>query len=165
MKIGVFIGSFDPPHKGHKKVVDYLLEKKIVDKVLWIPTTEYWYKEKLSPIEERINILKKYETENIIVEEHSKENYTYEIMRNLKKEYQEDELYLIIGSDNLEQLHKWKNIQEILKNKVIVVKRGKIIKNEYLKEYEKQIIYIKDFSYLDISSTEIKKGLKKEERL
>ena len=33
MKIGVFVGSFDPVHKGHTDIMNYLVDKKMVDKV------------------------------------------------------------------------------------------------------------------------------------
>ena len=61
MKIGIYVGSFNPPHEGHHKVMKYLLEKKIVDKVLLLPTPEYWNKKDLIDIKERINMLKYYE--------------------------------------------------------------------------------------------------------
>ena len=43
-RIGVFVGSFDPVHKGHTHIINYLLENDYVDKVLVIPTGDYWTK-------------------------------------------------------------------------------------------------------------------------
>ena len=38
MNIGVYVGSFNPVHIGHEKIVNHLLNNKIVDKVIIIPT-------------------------------------------------------------------------------------------------------------------------------
>ena len=38
MRIGIYIGSFNPPHLGHKKVIDYLLDNHYVENILIIPT-------------------------------------------------------------------------------------------------------------------------------
>ena len=159
MKIGIYVGSFNPPHDGHKHVANYLIEKKIVDEVWILPTPSYWDKEYEVSLEDRINMLKFLETDKIKIDTiHNNYSYTYQVFRKLKEDDQENEFYLIIGSDNLEKLHEWKKIEEILQNKVIVLKRGKIEKNPHLKEYEKQFIYVEDFDYIDISSTRIRKG-------
>ncbi|MBP5678937.1 MAG: nicotinate-nicotinamide nucleotide adenylyltransferase [Bacilli bacterium] len=159
MRLGIYIGSFNPPHEGHQRVIQYVLEKTLVDQVLLLPTPNYWNKNNLVDIKEREEMLKVYEDERVLVDTiHNKYPYTYEVLRSLKKDYPKDELYIIMGSDNLEKLHEWKEIKEILQNKVIVLRRGKIMKNPHLKEYEKQFLYEEDFEYLDISSTEIRKG-------
>ena len=159
MRLGIYVGSFNPPHEGHHKVMKYLLEKNLVDKVLLLPTPNYWDKTDLVNVNERIEMLKFYEEKNIIVDSiHNNYPYTYEVLRSLKKDYPEDELYLVIGSDNLEKFHEWKNIDEILENKVIVLNRGEIIKNKYLENYNNQFIYINDFDYIEVSSTDIRNG-------
>ena len=130
MRIGIYIGSFNPPHLGHKKVIDFLLEKDYVDKVVIVPTKNYWNKTNLIDIEDRINMLKYYENTNIEIDTiHNNYPYTYELLNKLKEVYPTDELYLIIGSDNLDELHEWKNIDDLLNNKIIVLKRGTIKKN------------------------------------
>ena len=157
MRIGIYIGSFNPPHLGHKKVIDFLIEKNYVDKILIVPTKDYWDKKNLIDIKDRINMLKYYENDNIKVDTiHNNYPYTYELLNKLKEVYPTDELYLIIGSDNLDELHEWKNIDELLKNKIIVLKRGSIKKNPHIDDTN--IIYIKDFDNIDISSTEIRNG-------
>lgn len=159
MRLGIYVGSFNPPHEGHHNVIQYLLEKDLVDFVLLLPTPNYWEKVDLIDVKERVEMLKFYEEDKVKVDTiHNHYPYTYEVLRSLKKDYPNDELYLIIGSDNLERFHEWKNIREILQNKVIVLKRNKIEKNQHLKEFEEQFIYREDFEFLNISSTDIRKG-------
>lgn len=157
MRLGIYVGSFNPPHLGHKKVIDYVLEKDLVDKVLLLPTPNYWNKKDLVPINERIEMLKFYVEENIEVDStHNNYPYTYEVLNSLHEDYKDDELYLIIGSDNLEKLHEWKHIEEILNYKIIVLKRNQIIKNNNIND--SNIIYEEDFEFINVSSTEIRNG-------
>lgn len=157
MRIGVYIGSFNPPHLGHKKIIDFIIQHKYVDKVLIVPTPNYWNKNNLVDIKDRLNMLNYYEDDHVTVD--TKNNhfpYTYQLLASIKKECPKDELYLVIGSDNLSQLHKWKNVNEILKYKVIVLSRGKKVRNQYIND--SNFIYIDDFDFINISSTEIRKG-------
>ena len=168
MKLGIFVGSFNPVHEGHIKVANYLLNNHYVDKVLMLATPNYWDKQDLIDLKHRVNMLRFYETQNLIVDDiHNKEPYTYQVLRLIKKDYPNDELYLIIGADNIINLDKWKNIDEILVNKIIVVNRNEININKYLERFPKeQFIVIPSFPNIDISSTEIRNGnhkcLKKE---
>ena len=159
MRIGVFVGSFNPVHDGHIKVANYLLENDYVDKVLILPTPNYWDKQDLIPVRHRYRMLKFYETDKIIIDnKHNNYPYTYQVLRSLKKDYNDD-LYLIIGADNIERFNEWRNYEEILENKIIVLNRNNININKYLKKYKKeQFIPITDFPFINVSSTEIRNG-------
>ena len=60
MKIGVYVGSFNPVHVGHIKIVNHLLVNYL-DKVIIVPTGNYWNKNNLVDINHRISMLKFYE--------------------------------------------------------------------------------------------------------
>ena len=159
MKIGVFVGSFNPVHEGHMKVVNYILDKDIVDKIFVIPTMPYWDKDNFAPLEDRINMLRFYENDRIIVDsDHNNYPYTYLLMEALKKEYPNEEFMLIIGADNIVSFDKWKNYQDLLEYKIIVLNRDDIDINKYIDKFDKKdnFIVLKDFPYIAISSTEIK---------
>ncbi len=86
MKIGIYVESYNPFHKGHIHVVHYLLENNYVDKVLMIATKEYWDKNNLASMQDRIAMLKNYETDKIIIDtKHNKYKYTYQILKSQKK--------------------------------------------------------------------------------
>ncbi len=160
MKIGVFVGSFNPVHEGHIKVATYLLDNNYVDKVLMIATPNYWNKQDLETVEHRINMMKFYETDKILVDtKHNKYPYTYQILRQLHKETT-DELYLIIGADNLVDLDKWRNIGEIINNnKIIVLNRNDIDINKYLNRFDTtRFVIVDNFPFINTSSTEIRNG-------
>ena len=160
MKLGLYVGSFNPVHNGHIKVINYLLDNNLVDKVLVLPTPNYWDKQDIINVKDRINMLKFFETENIIIDSiHNNYPYTYQVIDSIKKDY-DDELYLVIGSDNLEKLYLWKNIDKILENKIIVLKRGNDDIDKLLEKYPKdRFIVCNDFEFLNVSSTDIRNGI------
>ena len=158
MKLGVFVGSFNPPHKGHINIINYLINKKIVDKIIVIATGNYWNKQDLIDIKDRINMLKFFENNNIIIDnKHNNIEYTYMIMESLKKEYSSDNLSLIIGADNIVKFNEWKNYQELLKYQLIVMGRNNIDIKKYLNKYHvKDYLIIDNYPYIDISSTKMR---------
>lgn len=163
MKLGVFIGSFNPVHKGHIKIANHLLKKDYIDKLLIIPTQNYWNKNNLINIQDRINMLKIFENKKIMI--NTKDNnikYTYNLLKKLEKEYQKDELYLIIGADNILRFKEWKNYKKILKYNLIIVNRNKINIKIYLDKLGKKDKYIivNDLKNIDISSSLIRKLIK-----
>ena len=160
MRLGIYIGSFNPPHKGHIDVVNYLLINNYVDRVLIVPTLGYWNKNSLIDIKHRINMLKFFENGKVEVDtKHNQYKYTYQLMRALSKDYQ-DELYLIMGADNVINFDKWKNYQEILKYKIIVMNRDDIDINKYIKKYKSNnFIVVNNYKYIRVSSSNIRNNI------
>ena len=156
MKIGVFVGSFDPVHIGHTNVMNYLINKNVVDKVLVIATGNYWHKQNITDLNHRLNMLDCIKNDNIIIDrKHNKLEYTYQILDSLKEKYKEDEFYLVLGADNANTLLKWKNFEKILENGIIIVGRNNI--KISLKGNDKLIFINKNFG--NISSTNIRNNI------
>jgi len=153
--IALFGGSFDPPHLGHKAVVKALLELQEIDRVLLMPTFLNPFKSgSFAPASLRLKWLRDIFTDfqDVIVDSFEVEKQTkvatIESVEYLLKNY--DKVYLVIGADNLESLHKWHKYKE-LETKVtfIVASRDKIvIADKFL-----QLIVDKD-----ISSSEFRKN-------
>jgi len=167
MKIGIFGGCFNPPHKMHKNIATKLVECGHLDKVILVPTGNDYEKKDLIDVEKRYEMLKilihdipylrvsRYETTGGKV--------TYQTLNYFKEKYPNDEIYFICGSDNLEELFTWDLYEDILKEyKVLVVARNhdqidKII--EKYKKYQNHII-IGNVNEDNISSTEIRKWIR-----
>ncbi len=173
MKIGIFGGSFNPPHKMHIDIALNLINKKYVDKVIYVPTgNQYKYKNNLVQDKYRYEMLK------IIANKHSNIDvsdyelkkhvvYTWETLDYFKKKYPNDKIYFICGTDNLSYIDKWKNGLDILKNnKIIVIKRNTDNIDKILIKYNKfkDNIIVSDIEEKDISSTQIRKCLKEKNR-
>jgi len=162
MKIGIYVGSFNPVHKGHIKIVNHLIDKKYLDKIIVIPTKNYWDKNNLINLEHRIKMLEIFKTDNIIIDKELNQiEYTYQIMDILNKKYPNDELHLIIGADNIVDFDKWKNYQELLSYNLIIVNRDNIDIEYHLDKLNKKENFkiINDLEVIDISSTLIRGNL------
>lgn len=165
MRLGVYVGSFDPVHNGHISVMDYLIDNNYLDKIVILPTKNYWDKKGLSDIDKRLEMLKMIKRDYLIVDGvNNKYDYTYQILESLKKEYPYDDLYLIIGADNIISFDKWMKVDEIIENnKIIVLNRDNIDIRKYVSKFKGQsnFIIIKDYPYVNISSTKLRNKLDK----
>ncbi len=159
MRLGVYVGSFNPPHNGHLKVVNYLLDNNYLDKVVILPAPNNYDKRDLVDVKYRTEMLRIFETDKIIIDDIHNKKYTYEELNEVQGYYKDATLYLIVGADNLAELHLWKNVEEILKYNIIVLKRGNIDIEECLEKFDRSKFTIVDnFPFIDISSTKIRDG-------
>ncbi len=165
MKIGIFGGSFNPPHKMHKKIALELIKKHYVDKVIFVPTgSKYKYKNNLLSDEVRLEMLKLMcnDNNNLEVSDYELKDYvvyTYETLNYFKNKYKDDEIYFICGSDNLSYIDMWKKGKDILSNnKILVIKRDTFDINTLLDKYKdyKDNIIVTDIKENEISSTKIR---------
>jgi len=138
--IALFGGSFDPPHIGHKAVVEAVLKLKEIDGVVVMPTFLNPFKNSsYAPPNLRLKWLKKIflDKKNVKVSSYEVDKNekipTIQTVKHLLKTYKK--IYLIVGADNLSLLHKWKDIDELkqLVN-IVVAKRDKLpIDTKFLK--------------------------------
>lgn len=132
MKIGIFGGTFNPPHKGHARMIAKLTEELELDKVLIIPNKIPTHKrcDELADNKDRLAMCKmafknpKFEISTMEMDRES-DSYTIFTVDELKKKYPADELYLIIGSDMFLMFHKWYKHKELLeKCRICVASRN-----------------------------------------
>lgn len=122
MKIGYFLGSFDPPHIGHMHLIAQALTA--MDLVVLVPTMQNpWKEEKATDFELRVKMCEKaIEPFGDKVKVFSIESeleppyYSYKTLKNLKEIWNSAELYLICGSDVYDEIKNWKNSEWILEN-------------------------------------------------
>lgn len=164
-RVGVFVGSFDPIHKGHTHIMKYLLQYNLVDKIIVVPTGDYWNKSPKASLEDRIEMCKLIKNKQIEISTTlNKYEYTYQVLEELEKRYPTDYLFLIMGADNIVSFDKWKNIDHLLEYNIIVVNRDNIDINKYVEKFNKKdnFIVIDNFDYLPISSTYIRANINSE---
>ena len=174
MKIGIFGGSFNPPHKMHKEIAIELIKKHYVDKVIFVPTgSKYKYKNNLLSDKVRFEMLKLMcrDNNNLEVSDYElKEEvvYTYETLDYFKNKYKDDDIYFICGTDNLSYIDKWKRGEYILSNnKLLVIKRDTSDINTLLDKYKdyKDNIIVTDIKENEISSTKIREMIYNNKRV
>ncbi len=169
--IGIFGGSFDPPHKAHLKISMISLKKVKLKKIYWVVTKKNPFKKKpFFSLKERLKkskeILKKNKKVSVIyLDGKINSSRTIHIINYFIKKKNCKNLYLILGSDSLLKFHKWKNWKKIVKLTKLVVfsRRGydKKGKNSKVVKYlnKENIIYVNNRLF-DSSSSKIRKKLK-----
>ena len=167
-RIGIFGGSFDPPHHGHLKISKLAIKKLSLDRVYWCVTKKNPFKKKaFFSLSERIKKSKiiTSKTKKIKIkffEDKIKSINTVDLMVYLEKKNKKNMFFLIIGSDNLIKFHKWKNWKLLLKlTEIVVFSRkdyDKKAKKSVIMRLVKKIIFINN-KPINISSTQVRKKL------
>ncbi len=129
MKIGLYFGSFNPMHLGHKIIASYMVEFSNLDQIMFVVSPQNPLKKKQSLLDEnqRLMIIRMEIEDNPKLQVSDIEfnmpqpSFTIDTLVRLKEKYPEHDYALIMGSDNLQNLHKWKNYEQILKNYSIYV--------------------------------------------
>jgi nicotinate-nucleotide adenylyltransferase len=167
--IGIFGGSFDPPHKGHIKISKISLKKIKLNNIYWIITKKNPFKKKTYfSLKQRIQMskiaLKKIKNVDVLyLDDKIKSSRMIKVINHLMKTKRGKDLYLILGSDNLLNFHKWKSWKKIVKLTKLVVfsrkgydrKSRESIVVKYLNK--KNIIFINN-KLINVSSSNIKKN-------
>lgn len=129
MRIGLLLGSFDPPHIGHIWAAHYALNHGM-EGVFVIPAWKNPWKETKTSFKDRITMTGRTFAgfDNIYVSDHEERHkftYTFESLSKLLEISNKNEYYIIGGTDVVQQISKWKNGDWILENfKVLEVPRN-----------------------------------------
>lgn len=124
MRTGLFFGSFNPIHVGHMVIANYMLEFTDLEKLWFVISPQNPMKEKASLLDQRqrLAIVQRAIGDNNRFKASDIEfklprpSYTINTLVHLQEKYPAHRFVLILGSDNLETFHKWKNYEQILKD-------------------------------------------------
>ena len=167
-RIVIFGGTFNPPTRAHLDIATEALYYLDAEKVLFVPVSDLYKKDDVEISYHRVNMLnlaignfRRLEIDFTEVDS-VKLTYTYETVEKIKSRYQDKELFLLIGADNLEDFKNWKNQRSIMENcSLLVVNRNNssideiIESNEILTEFKDKIIEA-PIEEIEISSTEVR---------
>jgi nicotinate-nucleotide adenylyltransferase len=177
MKIGLYFGTFNPIHVGHLIIANHLAENADLQQIWMVVTPHNPFKEKSSLLDDaqRLHLV------NLATENYPKlkssdiefklpqPNYTVNTLAHLKEKFPQHEFAIIMGEDNLNSLHKWKNFTSILENHNLYIyprisketeKLNSIIASN--SHYEINRI---DAPIVEISSTFIRDGIKNKKNI
>lgn len=121
-RIGLFGGTFDPPHLGHLIVAGEALDSLCLDRVLWILTPQSPLKNgrEISPADDRVELLRAALSDtsgfeiSLVDVNREPPYYAVDTVRQLKKEKPDAELIYIMGGDSLLSLPAWYQAEELV---------------------------------------------------
>jgi len=165
-KIGLFFGSFNPVHIGHLAITGHMLEFTDLDEVWMVvsPHNPLKKKETLLADNHRLRLVREAIGDNNRIKASNIEfklpqpNYTIDTLAYLREKYPTQKFVLIMGTDNLQSLHKWKNFEQLLSDYAIYAYKrpgfdsGKFANHPSVK--------ITDAPLMEISSSFIRQAIK-----
>jgi nicotinate-nucleotide adenylyltransferase len=167
MKIGLFFGSFSPMHVGHLAIAQYMVDYTEIERVLFVVSpknplkddTKLWNKDLRLELA-RYSI---FDNEDFGVTDIEfnlpTPSYTYDTLREIRNEDAQNEFSIIMGSDSLNSLDKWKEYEVLLEeNKFFVYTRPG---HEEPKFGDHKNVTLVKSMLLEISSTTIRQKVKK----
>ncbi len=160
-RIGIYGGSFNPVHKAHIEIAGCFYEQCNLDKILFIPAYNSPFKlrdDYINLDEHRIAMLKLATSKFNYFEVDDFEirrggiSYTIDTIEYLKSRLNPaDKLYLLIGSDQWLEFHRWKNWQQILKSVNICI-AGRKVENQNINDEVLKFIKDNDFKVFNLDS-------------
>jgi len=170
MNIGLYFGSFNPVHHGHLIIANHILNEGKVRELWFVVSPHNPFKERSSLLNEQhrlqlvrlaINTTPGMRASNIEFNL-PKPSYTIDTLTYLEEKYPKHTFCIVMGSDGFQNINKWKNAEQLLKNtSIIIYKRpGFDIKEELPAN-----IVVVDAPLLEISSTHIRKLIKEKKSI
>ncbi len=167
-KIGLYFGSFNPIHIGHLVIANHLVENSDLDEIWLVVTPHNPFKKKKSLLDDhhRLELVRRacegYEKlkPSDIEFKLPQPNYTINTLVHLSEKYPDYLFCLLMGEDNLNTFHKWKNYELILEQNPIYVyprKTNNGHENQFTNHPD--IVHI-DAPIMEISSTQIRNAIK-----
>lgn len=165
MKIGLFFGSFNPVHIGHLIIANYMLEFTEIDEVWFVvsPQNPFKIHDRLENESHRLEMVKLAIVNNPRLKtcdvefKLSKPSFTINTLSELRALHHEHEFILIMGSDNLAALPKWKGSDEILNHHRLFVYHRQGFEHQPLSVHPQVRIF--DAPVLNISASFIREVL------
>lgn len=163
----LYFGSFNPIHKGHTAVADYVLKQMLCDQLWFVVSPQNPLKHTLTLAPEQMRM----DMVSLAVKQMShsdkvsvcgiefdlpKPSYTINTLRVLSSKYPERSFSLLIGSDIVQELDKWRDYKEILEHYPLFV----YPRNGYRADrFEEHLTILEGAPTWDYSSTDVRNRL------
>jgi len=163
-RLGIFGGSFDPPHVGHLQVALQAADELQLDAVLWIPASVSPHKtiETTLPASvryEMVQLMTKLDNRFLLDSrelDRKGPSFTVDTVEELSQTYPDASLYLIIGEDSFLSLPRWKNPERIMELAQLVVYKRVTPQKGLVGNTHFACDHWLDGPPVDVTSTEIK---------
>jgi nicotinate-nucleotide adenylyltransferase len=166
-RLGIFGGTFDPPHIGHLILAEYAREALGAAKILFVPAADPPHKDSTrTGTEQRLAMLERSIADNphfalsLVDVERPGPHYSLDMIRILQTQYPGSELFFLIGADSLRDLTHWHQPEQLIRLcKLAVLPRPDVkvaadMHEAKLPGLAEQVVML-DTPLVDVSSTEI----------
>ncbi|MBS1616747.1 MAG: nicotinate-nucleotide adenylyltransferase [Bacteroidetes bacterium] len=131
MQIGLYFGSFNPIHIGHLIIANHVLQHSEIDK-LWFVLTPH------NPLKDAHTLLNEYDRMHLVelaIRDNPKfrasgvefrlpkPTYTIDTLTYLNEKFPLEKFHVVMGSDSLQNISRWKNYEQLLAQYPIIVYR------------------------------------------
>jgi nicotinate-nucleotide adenylyltransferase len=163
--IGLYFGSFNPIHIGHLIIANHILEHTNLDKIWFVVSPQ----NPLKPSKTLLNEYDRLHLVNLAIESNPnfkasniefnlpKPSYTIDTLTYLNEKFPHDTFTIIMGSDSIQNIEKWKNYDVLMKNYDIVVYNRPGFDVDITKYARAKSL---SAPHLDISATHIRNSIK-----
>lgn len=163
MRVGIFGGTFDPPHIGHLIVAQDAWAALGLDRVLFVPAAVPPHKRgrAVSPAALRLEMIRaavagdpRFEVEDLELRR-AGPSYTVDTLRELRARDPEGELFFLLGVDQFRELHTWREPEEVARLATLaVLSRGGAEGGEEAVGFPHRTVQV---TRIDLSATEIRR--------
>jgi len=132
-RIGIFGGTFDPPHIGHLVAAQDACVALFLDRLFFVPAAAPPHKidARVSSVAVRLEMLRAAISGNTNFEvstielDRSGPSYTVDTLRQLRQEFPDATLYLLVGVDQVREFSSWRESDEVLRlAELVMLARG-----------------------------------------
>lgn len=167
LKVGLYFGSYNPIHIGHLAIANYMVEYTDIDQLWFVVSPQNPHKNKRNLLDD----YQRLELVHLAIDDDDrfrasdiefrlpKPSYTVDTLAYLSDKYPNYHFNILMGSDNLENFHKWKNYEAIIENYGIIVYPRPGFDPQKVK-VEKNITIANHAPIMEISSSFIRNALK-----
>lgn len=162
-RIGVYGGTFDPPHLGHLIVASEACEALELDRLLFVPSADPPHKQGRvsASAEQRLELVRlaiagdpRFAVDDLELRREGA-SYTVDTLRELREREPECELFLLVGVDQAREFHTWREPREVARlARLAVLSRG----GEQAGEIGLPLRRI-DVTRIDLSSTDVRRRI------
>ena len=170
MNIGLYFGSFNPIHHGHLIIAQHLLNETDIEQVWMVISPPNPFKPQKQLLNEyhRLHLVHLAIGDNNRIKASDiefglpKPSYTIDTITYLKEKYPQHNFSIIMGSDGLQNLDKWKNASKLMQENPFYVYRRPGF--EVIQQPVKKLIIV-DAPLLEISATHIRELIRQQKSI
>ncbi|MDE3058274.1 MAG: nicotinate-nucleotide adenylyltransferase [Bacteroidota bacterium] len=168
MNIGIFGGTFNPPHVGHLIVAEHVRQAVKLDEIIFVPSfisphkragEEREARARLAMVKLAIEGNSRFTVSDIELKRKGT-SYTFETVESLHREYLHAALFFLIGMDNFIEFQTWKSPERIVQQaKLVVMNRPSYQRTSERLPFFESALFV-DVPNIELSSSEIRAAVK-----